>query len=160
MRRFLCGGLTAALVLVAACDGGTKWQEFSSKEGQFSVKLPGVPKKETSAVGTNNFEVEKKPRTYSASYTDMAPGQPFPFDKAVDTLADYYGGMVLKKKDFTLGDATGREFEILTAKPKGYGAGRMILINDRLYQYFVLGPDARLSDADVKTFLNSFKLAP
>src|SRR5262245_27580611 len=53
---------------------------------------------------------------------------------------------------------TGKEFEIKSTKPKGYVCGRVIVINNRLYEVFAGGTDARLTSPDVRKFLDPFKL--
>jgi hypothetical protein len=64
---------------------------------------------------------------------------------------------VTSLKDFTLDGVTGKEFEAEITKPKGYIAGRVIVVNNRLYQVFAIGTNARLTDGDARKFLDSFK---
>jgi hypothetical protein len=64
----------------------------------------------------------------------------------------------LSEKEYTFEGSTGREFEIETGKPKGYVSGRVIVLNGRFYEMFAMGTNARLSNSDVRKFLDSFKL--
>jgi len=76
---------------------------------------------------------------------------------AVSSAASH-DGKILSTKDFTLEGTTGKEFEIESKEPKGYISGRVIFIKDRFYQFFAMGTNAKLSNSDVRKFLDSFKL--
>lgn len=62
---------------------------------------------------------------------------------------------MLSNEPCSFAHSTGRQFEI--QNPEGYVSGRLALINLRYYMILVVGPDARLSNPQVESFLNSFK---
>jgi hypothetical protein len=51
-----------------------------------------------------------------------------------------------------------KAFEFEMGNPKGFAVGRVLVANNRLYQLIVMGSKISSSDADVKKFLDSFKL--
>jgi hypothetical protein len=157
MRKVLCAVL---LLPILGCGRKPEFKEFSSPEGKFSILMPGNPeKKEQNVKGIKmvSYGVETKAWSYGVAYGDMLPNTTFSPSGAVQGIASVFQGKVLSEKDFTFEGATGKEFEIESTKPKGHVSGRIIVINNRIYQYFV-GGNERLSGENVQKFLNSFKL--
>ncbi len=160
MRRLLPLAMVSLLVLPAGC-GKIEFKDFTSPEGKFTILMPGTPEKKTQTIHNMMlvmYGMNVKNGAYAAGYADIPPGTPFSLPGAVQGIAGSHGGKVLSEKDYTLEGKTGREFEIETTTPKGFVSGRVIVINNRLYQILALGTNARLSNADVQKFLNSFKL--
>jgi hypothetical protein len=149
----------AGLLLAVGC--GSSWKEFSSPEGKFTVSMPGTPKKQTQNQGgltTNAFAVEVKNGAYLVSYSDLPPGTPFDYSAGIRAMATKYQGKVLSETDFTLDGNKGKAYEMEINQPKGFATGRIVVVNNRLYQTLAIGTNARASDPDVKKFLDSFKL--
>ncbi len=162
MNRLMTFPAVTLLLLASGCSGKMDWQEFSDAKGKFSVEMPGKPKTETKSVAGHTlmaFPVEVRNAGYVASYVDFPPGTPYDYDGGINGIAAQYNGTVTSKKDFTLDGVTGKEYEMSITKPKsGYAMGRILYVQNRLYQVLVVGSSVRVADADVQRFLTSFKL--
>lgn len=148
--------------------------EFASKEGHYSVLMPGTPTESTQKVPTPAGEIVANIATveqsrgvgYAVSYNDM------PFDEnqlkepgAVDKVLDGSAngqvtnvkGKLISQKPIKLGDYPGREvyFEV---PEKGEIRSRIFLVGKRLYQTMVQGPKVTVTSKDADKFLDSFKL--
>jgi hypothetical protein len=157
MQGLIMGPVAAALLAL----GGLTFEEFSPKEGGFTVLMPGKPqKKQMSKEGltATAYGVNVANGAYLVVVTPLPPGQPFSIDKAIEGQVAHHEGKVLSSKRFRLGGETGKEFEAESGKPKGYLSGRVIVIDNRLYQVVAAGTEGRLSNPDVRKFLDSFKL--
>jgi hypothetical protein len=134
-----------------------------SRQASFpdSLLMPGKPKSETrdqKGLTLHNFVVEGRDTAYLASYAELPPGG-FDYAKGVQGVADAQGGKILTQSDFTVDGNTGKSYEIEISKPKaGFAAGRMVVIDGRLYQLLVVGSKIRATDPDVNKFFESFKL--
>jgi hypothetical protein len=160
MRYLTLPVLALLLVPLAGC-GSVEFKEFNSPEGKFSVLMPPNPERKTQAAGKLNlvmYGVNVRNGAYAVGYTDVPPGTPMSLPGAADGVANSHAGKVTSLTDFTLDGVTGKEFEAETTKPKGYVSGRVIVVNNRFYQALAMGSSARLSDADVRKFLDSFKV--
>jgi hypothetical protein len=155
--------LLAAATLLLPLVGCNKvdFKEFSSSEGKFTILMPADPEKKTQTVMGMTVVMYGKnvnKGAYAVGYADIPAGRPISLPGAVQGIAGSHDGKVLSENDYTIEGSTGKEFEIETGKPKGYVSGRVILINNRFYQMFAMGTNARLASSDVQKFLNSFKL--
>jgi len=149
------------VVTTVGCGGSPNFTEFSSPEGKFTILMPGTPEKKTQdALGLKlvMYGANVRNGAYAAGYADIPPGTPVDLHGAVDGIAKGQAGKILSEKDVTVEGATAREFEVESTKPKGHVAGRVFVINNRLYQIFAAGSNLRLADADIQKFLDSFKL--
>src|SRR5437763_13445961 len=85
MLNRLCLGLTLPLVLGAVQPENLPagWRVFTSKEGRFSIALPGTPeeKKQRVTTATGNLDVflftveGKNDSAYVTSYSDLPAGE-------------------------------------------------------------------------------------
>ena len=160
MRKWIPLTLAVLLLPLSGCNK-LSFKEFSSPEGKFSVLMPGNPDKKTQSVEgltVVGYGVEVRNGAFAVFYADIPPGRPFNLSGGIKGAVAPYGGSVLSEKDYTFEGATGKEFEADAKNPKGYLSGRMFVINNRWYQVVAMGGNARLSNSDVQTFLNSFKL--
>jgi hypothetical protein len=152
-----------------------EWKEFFSREGGFSILMPGTPKEE---IETKEFPVVGKAVShmfglvddsgfYMAGYVEI-PGlaqqsQEFCDDfgagflKSIgEGIADGAGGKVVKDTDISAGNRLGRE--IIIEVPGGLLTGRAYFVKRRGYQ-LLAAPSASGSDpGNIKKFLDSFKL--
>jgi hypothetical protein len=152
---------TAVLLLPLAGCSKVDFQEFTSPEGKFSILMPGTPEKKTqTTLGLTvvMFGKEVRNGAYAVGYADIPSGVPTSLSGAVQGIARSHNGKILSENDYLFEGTKGKEFEVEISKPKGFISGRVILINNRLYQMFAMGTNARLSDSDVQKFLKSFKL--
>ena len=154
--------------------GQPDWREFRSRQGGFSVLMPGTPQEQTEVkelpeVGrseTHLFVLGSESGVYGAAYLDL-PGlarqtQVFcnnfgkGFLKSIgEATAKGAGGKVVKDTDISFGKDPGKE--ILIEAPGGVATARAYFIKRRGYQLIVL-PAAGSDRGNVKKFLDSFKV--
>jgi len=161
---------------VASEAGQPTWREFSSRQGGFSVLMPGTPQEQTEAkdfptVGkgvVHLFVLAHETGVYVAGYLEV-PGlarqsQVFcdGFGKGFlqsigEATAKGAGGKMVKDTDISMGNSPGKE--ILIELPSGIATVRAYFIKRRGYQLLVAPPASGSDDAgDVKRFLDSFKV--
>ncbi len=145
---------------------------FSSKEGKFTITLPGQPASKTSKVVTSAGEVEaylflvdRKTHAYLVSYNDYkaATVDPDPekvLSQVVEATAKNLKGQVNKDEKITLGAKKYPGRDVLIALPgkQGLYRGRVYLVGNRLYQVVVIGPEDLVKNAAVDAYFGSFKL--
>jgi hypothetical protein len=145
---------------------------FTSKEGGFSVLMPGKPtEKVTTAkdpagrdVETTLFIVDLKTVAYLASYTERpdlatvtADGKNAALENGRDAVVKGLNGKLLTDKRITLGNNPGREFQIEVPN-LGVYRSRTYLVGGRFYQVVVMGPQDVATSKAADQFLDSFKL--
>jgi hypothetical protein len=162
------------VVAVAGCsmaaDDQPQWKEFTSKEGQFKVLMPGKPeqkKLETESdfgkgmLHMNTVELDKM--MYGANYCDFpAKIKEIPrkkvFDSSRDGAVENLKGKLASEKDIKLGDHAGRELHIDVAGGKQLFRARVYLVDQRLYQVVVFGSKEAATSKAADKFLDSFQL--
>ena len=154
--------LLAAVFLLTGC---ARWEDYSSKEGRYSVKFPGKVKTETRSLptplGTLTMSAaltESKDDAFMVAYADL-PRAAFDYKAAVQGMVNTWSGKVLYEKPVTIDGHEGYEFEAEITKPaKGYAAGRLFLHGKRIYQVVALGSKTRADSSKVQKFWDSFKI--
>jgi hypothetical protein len=151
----------------------SEWREFSSRQGGFSVLMPGTPQETTEAkefpiVGKgviHLFVLANESGVYVAGYLEI-PGlaqqsQAFcdsfgkGFLKSIgEGTAKGAGGKVVKDTDISFGKDPGKE--ILIEVPAGLATARAYFIKRRGYQ--LLAAPSGNDVGNVKKFLDSFKV--
>jgi hypothetical protein len=126
------------------------WKEFTSKEGRFSVSLPGTPKPESRtqetpvfSITTHAFVLQTDMALYYVSYADvpLPPGPMTPEDRK-EALASTReriisgGARIISESDVAVAGNGGTE--ILAEKNGLILRARFALIEGRLYQ-LILG---------------------
>jgi hypothetical protein len=178
MHMALRAGLAvAALVVGMVVAGGTAqaqaWKNFKSASCKCSATFPGAPTEKRQKVPTEQvgdleavmylLETPDKTGAYLMMYND------YPKDKtknadpqkvlngARDGAAAKIKGKVLSEKKITINGQPGRELEIEGGALKYYA--RIVLSNKtRLYQAIVVMQKDKAKPADVRKFLDSFKV--
>jgi hypothetical protein len=144
------------------------WKEFVSAEGKYSVAFPegGKPvQREDNASGflAKTIGVDKADgTTIIITYSDL----PVAFtgdqlEKALDGSRDGMtksipGAKVINESKTTVEGIPAREVTI--AHHGGTMRSRMFQSGQRLYILAIGGPEGKVSDADIKTFFDSFRL--
>ena len=149
----------------------SKWQEFTTKAGGFSILLPNKPKESTKDLGTEagagnlySFFVELKDVTYGVSYADF-PDLPSNFSpqQINELLVSVRKGVVdkgklLKERNISLNGYLGKEIEFLDVDGLTYKT-RIYLVKQRVYQEVAVFKNPKLLlSQDTDKFLNSFKI--
>jgi hypothetical protein len=159
-----------ALLLLAGCSE-VKWQEYSSKDGRYTVEMPGSPKTQTfteqlkddkgADLGpiTLNAAVVELPRgAFLAAWADLPPKIPVDLKKSIEALAGRYQGKIKgQPEDVEIDGFKGKSFVLDTTHPYGQAVGRVYQVQNRLYQLLVLGENVQGS-SEAERFLKSFKL--
>ncbi len=164
---FLLGGFGAAAQVQE-----TGWKEFQSKEGGFSVLLPGAPVEEKQAVQTElgpievrtfTFGLKENVGAYVVSFNDypvelVKQSDPQKMlDGARDGAVRTVKGRLLSEKKITLDGAPGRELRI-EAPGTLVIQSRIYLVKNRLYQILAVTQKEKAADAEITKFRDSFKL--
>lgn len=162
MKRQLLAVLLMALCILGATAAAAF--EFSDAEGRFAVTFPAEPtldKQEgRSASGPHvhyTWEVDHPERHFSVTYTQYAVAPVKNYDKNVMGLLAATEGKLLRQARIELDGIEGRE--IYTQLPDNtVMRQRMFQVGNRLYQAVYAGPFGTESRADVRTFMESFRL--
>ena len=171
MRPSLGLIVIAVSAACVAADDKPEWKEFSSKDGRFTVLMPGTPEQEQAdtesdfgkgVLHMNTVQAGKV--MYGAHYCDFpakikkAPTQQV-FDSSRDGAVDNLDGKLADEKEIKLGDYPGREIRIEVAGGKRLFRVRVYLVDQRLYQVVVFGTKATATSKEADKFLDSFTLA-
>ena len=171
MTRF-GSALLVTLVPLALAAQDTKPELFVSKDGKFSVALPGKPaeKKSKAKVGDGEadlhlFTVSHKGSAFIVTYSDYpkdkigADREKFVADRVEANVAGLKG-KVLSNEKLTLGKDKhpGREARVELGEKKQLYRARVYLVGTRVYQVVVLGPDEFVKGKEVDDYFASFKV--
>ena len=150
------------------------WTPFTSKEGRFSIDMPGQPVKtethQKSFVGTvtnHLFTAESGKDTFTVDYSDI-PHFALHF-AGPDTIYEHAKGALLKRTfskptsytDVTVSGAKGKRLVYDTPPREGHpemrGDAILVLIEARLYVVDGVVPETE-ADAKSQRFLSSVKI--
>ena len=170
--------ILASIALTLGCLGGpivgaqvAAWQEFTSREGRFSVLFPGKPlhqeANEPSPLGEiagHLYGVTTSPNGgFFVGYHDfpMLPNVRIDRRRALTGARDgairNVQGTLETEKRLTLNGHPGREFA--ASAPMGVRVrARLYFVGNRMYSVIATGSREELNSPDVGKFLESFKL--
>lgn len=150
----------------STADG--EWANFASKEGRFSVDLPGVPKPEKLPDGTTKFQVESGDSVYIVVYVDLksavteADAITRVLEASRDAEVKVLDGKIDSEKRITLADKPGLQVNLSLPDPKFPGGGsaieRYYLTGNRVYEVVVITKNPKLDEKEFARFLDSFKI--
>jgi hypothetical protein len=165
--------MPAALALSLALAGAVLaqgWSAFTSKEGKFTVLLPGTPKTEhktiPSAVGQlqmNLFTVDKGATAYIVNYTDypadkVASSDPKKIlDGALNGQLNNLKAKASVDKVVTLNGNPGRDVTFAGANNFS-GRCKLFMVKNRLYQVLALTQNNAAPASDFAKYVDSFSL--
>ena len=159
--------LLAAALLLSGCR--LNWEEYTSKEGGYSVKFPGKVKTQTQTVPTTagplTFHAagtEGKDNAYMVMYANIPRGAKKNFDylAAIKAMVATWRGSLNYQRGVTVEGVSGMEFEANVTWPgKGRAACRIFVYKKKVYILGALGANIKADSDDVKEFYSSFKLA-
>lgn len=178
----LCGSVIAQTQTAPPKDGASKWKEFNSAEGGFTVSFPGTPKttvtdldSNVGPVKTRLFTLEVDDLAFFISYADSAPPAPKERETTLDKIRDRAVARhrLLSENSITVEGIVGRE--LLIQREIGLiMRGRYFFAKGRLYYVIVTAPPmvafrngepstnaadiTELFETSTKRFFNSFKL--
>jgi len=143
------------------------WKEFTSREGKFSVIMPGEPTYTTQTAPTKEgmvqihmFLIGHGVMAYGIIYNDV-PGAIADVQKYLDERRNgavlTSKGTLISEKKISIEGHPGREIKLKTADNMQY-TGRLYFIDGRFYQVIVTAPAEVNAEAVSAKFLDSFKL--
>jgi hypothetical protein len=171
MRWIFAIAVVSVGAVTVPADDTPSWKEFASKEGGFTVLMPGTPNPYTldtdSDFGKGMLHmntVQAGKTMYGANYCDFPAGiKAVPLKQVYDSSRDgavaNMEGKLASEKDIKLGDHPGREIRIDVAGGKRLFRVRVCLVDQRLYQVVVMGSKEAATSKEADKFLDSFKLA-
>lgn len=172
----LCGLAAIAITSLLSSEARAEqdWVTFTSKEGNFSIEMPGQPVKtethQKSFVGTvtnHLFTAESGKDTFTVDYSDI-PHVALHF-AGPDTIYKHAKGALLKKTfskevsytDITISSVKGKKLVYDTPPVQGHpemrGDAILVLIGARLYVIDGVVPETE-ADAKSQRFLSSVKI--
>ncbi len=170
MKTHVVPIILIVMLALAGCER-SPWQEFSSKEGAFSVSMPGAPAEKRQLFDTRSgsveahfFTLEHGSAVYMVVYGDYpeAPLAAADKDRILDSARDgavgNIQGTLLDERTVTLSGHPGREARIQSFDGRLELLMRIYLVNARQYQVVTVFPKETASTKDRDRFLDSFKL--
>jgi hypothetical protein len=159
----------AGLGLVIAPNGGVTGQEsrdfreFSPPGGDYTVLMPGrvsPAQRAPRRFQITGYGAERAPgEGYAVVSGEIPPG--FTLDGFISELGGGYdGASTWKATGQERPDEHWAEFEISNSKdtPRVYTSGRAMVVGRRFYAIYTEGIKNRLSNPEVRTFIESFRL--
>jgi hypothetical protein len=149
------------------------WKTFTSKEGRFSVRMPGSPQEQTQEVKTPDGKLSVHllvsalavDRVVYVSYSDYPPkaveGKQKEFlDGTVKGNVTSLKGKVLSEKKIEVGQGKlpGRELLMDLPDKKQMYRSRIVLAGNRLFQVVAVGSEEFVKSKAVGEYLDSFKI--
>lgn len=158
--------------MLCACKESTKWAQYTSKEGGFTVFMPSNPAKMDKKVGKQLIHfVTWRPATFAldkfklveVSYYDV-PGGVSSDTSALNALLD--SGINNRKKDFTENDLVshpislngypGRAFMYQASRGNTIAIVKECIVGNRRYDLTVIAKKDYPTNNEINSFFNSF----
>ena len=172
MKRPIVTLLLVSLLVLAGCEA-TTWKEFESKDGGFSVSMPGPPAERRQTFNTQvgsvearffTVEADRGSSVYMIVYGDYPEDLMASHDKNIlldaarDGAVGNIQGTLLSERAIAIGNHPGRELQVLSSDGKLALQIRLYLAGNRQYQVVMVSPKSSSSTADRDRFFDSFKL--
>ncbi len=144
------------------------WQTLSSDAGKFRIRMPGMPKEETSDLGDgikiHQFLLDKGEYAYIVSYNGIASGPPNPeaitglLNKGRDTMVASLKGKLVEEKSISLNGNSGKAIRVSMPDKTGTAYVRGYIVGDQYYQVMLIGSNKSLDGANGDRYFASFAL--
>lgn len=137
---------------------------FTSREGGFSVLMPGTPMYKTRVLDTNvgqiiahYFMLESQDGTYMVMYNDF-PMQPSDSHAMLSAVrnGNAQGGKLIAERDISVDGYPGKLVQVEKGEYTVINA--IFLVDQRLYQVMFSRPKTEALPAEAAEFFRSFKL--
>ena len=158
-------------VLSFGAQHSDEWVKYTSKEGRYSVLVPGQPtvdtQEATSADGDKFTQYKATVFSggvvYLIGYFDYAAGTIFTFDKARDGMIDAVKGTLLSDQSISLGGSPGRELRLSAKDASGVEylmLARFYDIDRRVYVLQFITPKSPEDEFErkAKRYFDSFQV--
>ncbi len=159
VRRLMLAAALLAPVLLSGCS--KEWREFSSEEGKFSILMPGFPGRKDMPIldmTMTAYGADLPNVSYMVAFVNIPSSRPFSMEHALQGMCGHHKATVLSRKNVAVEGKLFWEFEMESKNPKGYIAGRMGLHEGRWYVLIAGGNQGRLSNPEVRRWLDSFRI--
>ena len=168
-KTFLAGAWLSIALTISALAQPTKWKEYSSEKGKYSVLLPGAP---TIVYGPGDAELgvavvyginyQEEAKAWSVDYFDLPAIQPDTdaIKQLLERRRSRYSAESGSGKSLTLNGYPALEFKMRIADRDRVRIARIILVKQRVYELWVVTFAAQASSDDVTKFFDSFKPIP
>jgi TonB family protein len=166
---FIAGALLSAAFTVSALSQSTKWKEYISEKGKFSVLLPGAPETdyrlgETDSITGLVYEVnyrQKDGTLWSVNYFDLLamPSDAGGVKTVLEQRRDKYSAGS-ESTMLTMNGLPALEYKMRMDR-YGIEIGRIVLVRQRVYnlRMFTL-TRANQAASEVRKFFDSFNPTP
>ena len=164
--------LGLVIFVLNGCSPQLDWRQYASVEGRYAVTFPGKPREESRTIGSDVGPLAMRMTASSAAewrfgvvwadYPEIAAREP---ERLIDiqrnALLRNITGRITSEKSVSLNGRPGR---LVVAEGRSGDAiislqVRFVLDGVRLYQVAATGAKGGVEQAEVETFLDSFKLA-
>lgn len=155
---------------LAAQDDKKDDKKYESKDGKFAAKFPTAPTKVEKAPGGLALHMffadfDKDKGRFMVTYCDLAPAllkaatpAQILTSSEKEGLVAIFKAKILKSEATTFGPKKYAAREITADIDERQMRGRIILVDNRLYQVFALGSKEFVASKDADAFLASFEL--
>ena len=162
--------ISSSLVVVVTLTyvanlGAQTWTEFTSDEGQFRAAFPGKPEKSASKDGdtiSTQWSVAMGRTAFNVSCTDVGGESKVATPQNVYKLkVAVLAKQAKEKRDIKLNGVPGVEFVIDSDEGGGVkltSTVRVFLVDRRIYQAIVVHEQGAKEGANVRRFLDSFRV--
>lgn len=169
MKRHSIVVLLLSILSLTGC-GKLTFQDFSAPDGSFSVKMPGTPVRKSIGPGSDTYEVVTGRWSFEVDHIHPPPGGIDPgLDGFISAFASNLRATSRGNASVNLNGFSGREIEMsLPAgpnptsgkqEPASTVVGRIYKVNDTYVMVLArCVSNINKDSADVKTFLDSFKM--
>lgn len=170
MARFAAAFLVLLSIMAMPAAAQTPWFPYVSEDGRFEAAFPAEPKiaDVQDASGRRKFDLIVEladEEAYFVSINYFPPGTEagVPTAQVLQKIenasrqGDFANATVLSSAPVTLGRWQGRELAMRSAKGLVY-RGRFFWVGTTLYQAVTIVGEARVAQAPVQRFLDSFKI--
>jgi hypothetical protein len=173
-KLFLLFILILGVLILSACGQTTAdWQDFSSTDGKFSVRMPGDPKEESNTITTDSgeitihlFGVPIGNTDYIVAYSDYpaelvnSKGSAGILDSARDGAINNTKGKLISDESIELNGFPGKLLVVGSPDGTGIAQAKIFLVGNRLYQVFVATEKDSAYTEENLAFLDSFQFTP
>jgi hypothetical protein len=167
------GAVVVLLIMIGdSIADEPKLEKVTSKEGKFTVEMPGKPKESSKEINTPNgattmylFSLDGGAVAHLVTYSDHPAKvvKDLGTDKCLDNVRDGnvkgIKGKLVDERKITIGKNRypGRELIITFGDSKAYRA-RIYFVDNRLYQIIYTGTEEGAKEKAVDAYLESFQL--
>jgi hypothetical protein len=158
-------GFAILVIALVGCQQHV-WKEFSSREGQFSLLMPGIPVEGMDMINTSagavsgyTFSVEQEEFKYVVGYADYPENvcQENYSDHILNSVRQGMKGTLLNERTLSLDKHPGRQ--LIAESSDGYITQiRVFLVENRLYQLAMITKMEQVSSREIQKFFDSFQL--